>query len=669
MSVTTDWLFPSTVVESESHGFTDPENVLADDSSYAVSTKDYQGRHLMYLTFFGPGYGHIVDSGLSSTESYVIKRHFDTVLDGPITLDVLLNGDPQIEIESDAPPEGGTFDAIFVGGFDFSSISDGADVNWVEVRVHHKLVSGDYYVNSLSLRVNYTDAVSPDSIPSGEAFGGLTLSIPPVSIAPVSIAPGEAFGGFTTGMFASDFGDISSGEAFGDTGIVQSPPPPPPPQDWTAIGKEDEKEYVYKVYDADGNYIGVWTDVSDSLGFTQQINTPGTTTTVQLSRSANTTKEVRDSLVDQGSDPITTEDGEALTILYETSNTVGEDTDVDLNYNVDVYVHYGEFVELTTQDGITLTTEDEEALQVASGFPLGVRVFSGFIMDYESVYGEESAGVTVTLASHGHELSNELIRDGETTTVTYSGTEIGAGVKDILDDNPGKMGYDSASIENTGVSPTLKFQLNTKLEGIQTYFDQTPDNWYWYGNVADNNVYLKETSATADHTFLLGKHIKSVRVKRSIESLKNVVYFVGGEVTPGTPSSTLFKKYEDTTSQADWRKGLERITDRRYTLAASALNRANKTLSRYKNPIFATPLVISSGRYDIESIKLGETVGFGNFGNFIDDVMLQIVSRSYTPTEVTLELGELQERQLDAIAELGSDLANEQYETLPTAPS
>lgn len=529
--------------------------------------------------------------------------------------------------------------------------------------------------------------IYPDSVGSGEAFGTLLITLPVASLGGIAseesvsnisvnglflTLPGidsdEAFGTLLISLFVSDLGDIDSEEDVPEPTLVQSDPPPPPPSDWSAVGKEDEKEYTYKVYDADGNYIGIWTDVKDSLQYTQQINTPGTTTTVQLARSANTTKEARTARITEDGEERITEDGDTRVVVFETPNSVGEDTDVDLNYNVDVYVHYGEFEERITQDGEVRITEDSEERIVTSGAPLGKRVFSGYILDYESIYGETS-GVTVTLASHGYELSNELIRDGETTTVEYNSTEVSAGVKDILDDNPGKMGYSTASIDATGVTTTLKFQLNTKLEGIQAFFNQTGDDWYWFGNVADNYVYMKQTSATPDHVFILGKHIKSIAVKRSIESLKNVVYFVGGQTDENDPSTTVFKKYEDATSQTNWRKGLERITDRRYTNTTSMQQRAEKTLGRYKDPIFATPLTISSARYDLESIKLGQTVGFRNFGNFIDNVVLQIVSLSYASTEVTLQLGELQERQVDTVAGLDEDLANEQYQNLPTAPS
>jgi hypothetical protein len=529
----------------------------------------------------------------------------------------------------------------------------------------------------------------PASVASAEAFGTLLMTLPLASIGgipsaesvsdvsftvqyinPDSISSLEAFGFILVTMFLLGLGSIATLEAVEAPTFIQSPPPPPPPTDWSALGKEDEKVFVYKVYSHSGTYIGVWNDVKDDLNYTQQINTPGTTTTVQLARSANTTQEVRTSRITQSGEDRLTQDGDTRTVTYETSNVVGEDTDVELNYNVDIYVHYGEFEDRITQDGEQRITQAGEQRVVATGAPMGIRVFSGFILDYESVYSAEEVGVSVTIASHGYELSNELIRSGETTTVTYSTTPIQTIVKSILDTNPGTMTYDSGSIDSTGVSITSKFQLNSKLEGVESAFEQTPDGWYWYGNVAENLVYLKQKSPTADHKFVLGKHIKNLRVRRSIEGLKNVVYFVGGEVTPGTPASTLFKKYEDTTSQAAWRKGLERITDRRYTVTGSAANRANKLIGRYKNPIFSSPLVISSAKYNIESIKLGQTVQFRNFGNFIDDLApLQIVSLTYSPTAVTIELGDLMERQIDAVAAVEGDLQNEQYETLPTAPS
>lgn len=506
-----------------------------------------------------------------------------------------------------------------------------------------------------------TPTLYPPSIPSAEAFGATTVKPGPSYLSVPSIPSAEAFGLARLIMFLSINSGIASQESFGTPTATQSPPPPPSPPDWSAIGKEDKKEYLYKVSDADGNYLGVW-QVSDEPEFTQALNTPGTTMTVQLPRSANSTKELRSSLLTQAGDVLVTQDGAELTITYVTPNTVGEDTDVDLNYNVDVYVQYGGFENLITQSGELLVTQDDEQLVVTYGSPLGTRIFSGYILDYTSSYGSEN-GVTVTLSSHGAELSQEVIRSGSTTTVNYPTTELSTIVKSVLDTNPGKLTYDANSIATTGVSRTMKFQLNTKLEGIRSVYNQTPDGWYWYGNVADNLLYLQPKATTPHHVFLLGHHIKSIEVKRSLENLVNAVWFVGGGDPP------VFKYYEDSTSQTTWRKGIDRITDRRYSLTDSMAGRANKEIGTYKNPIFTTPLVISAGRYDIETIHLGQIVGFGNFGNFIDALQLQIVNLSYTPTQVTLELGGALARQVDIINDIQSDLANDQYETIPDTPS
>lgn len=425
------------------------------------------------------------------------------------------------------------------------------------------------------------------------------------------------------------------------------------------------KEFVYRVYDADGVYIGTWNDVVDELEFTQRLNTPGTTTTVRLARSANRMTETRDTLTDQTADPLTTQDLHELVVVSRTNNTVGEDSDVDLNYNVDIYAHYGGFEELVGQDGDLITTQGNEAILVSVGAPLGTRVFSGFILDYNASYGD-SEFVEVTLASHGFELSHEIIKNGSDTTRTYSTTAPETIIESILDTNPGTISYNADSLDATGITITQTFRLNTKLEGIESVYNQTDADWYWYVNIGDNLLYLKEMAATPDHTFVFGKHIISIALRRSIENLRNDTYFVGGDTGGG---AILYKRYQDATSQTNWRKGVHRITDRRYTIAASAQRRAEKEMSRYKDPIYTTEVQIASEVYDIETIRLGQVIGFSNFGNFVDELALQIVSISYNPYHVTLQLGELLDRQRDEIENIAEDVQGEQFDQIPNVPS
>ncbi|MEI4745869.1 hypothetical protein [Rhodococcus erythropolis] len=531
-----------------------------------------------------------------------------------------------------------------------------------------------------------------DSIPSAETFGDITVITGRKNVFPDSIVSAESFGdvGISVGLVTQSLDGVPSSEAFGDLSIVpgpisvgafdsiasaevfgvdlaiaQSPPPPPPPIDWSVIGKEDQKSYLYKVYDNEGLFIGIWNDVKDDPQFTQRLYTPGTTMTALLSRSPRTTKEKLDNLVTQGNEQITDESGDPLLVSYETNNSVGEGTDVELNYQVDVYVIYGGFEPLTTQSGEPITTEDGEEILVSYGAPNGVRIFSGIILDYELVYGEQT-GVTVTLASHGVELSEKVLMDGTKTTVTYSSTALETQAKSVLDANPGVMTYSADSISATGVSRTLKYQLNTKLEAIKSIFNQTPDGWYWYGDVGDNYLYMKPKSSVAQHIFWVGYHIKTLKLKRSIEQLRNKVYFVAGD----SGGTTIFKKYEDVPSQTAWRTSVYRITDRRYTNTTSMQARADKEMSRFKGPIYTTTVDISSAKYDLERVKLGQMVSIrGSQNAEVDALLLQIVGITYTPTSLKLELGDLLDTQAGTVAELESGLQNEQFEKIPDEPS
>lgn len=515
--------------------------------------------------------------------------------------------------------------------------------------------------------------IEPASVDPTNAVGSPTVvqgAAPPQFIQLLSIDPTNAPGDpalLPGPVSVAGLGDIALSPTLGSPTVVQSDPPPPPPTDWEAIGKEDEKEYIYRVYTAAGVFLGIWTDVIDELQFTQSLNSPGTTTTVRLGRSPNTTKEVRAQLVTQAGDRLTTEDGFVFAITYETNNTVGAGTDVEINHRVDIEVQYGEFDRLITQMSDYLTTESGDYLLAGTGAPNGKRVFSGFILDYESLYGEQN-GVTVTIASNGAELAQQIVKNvGGDVAYTASSAEIATHVKTVLDTNPGRMTYDAASITNTGVSVPLNVSLNSKLEIIENMVNQSPSGTAWYGNVAENKIYIFPQAVVADHKFKIGYHVKSMALKRSQEQLRNNVYFVGKE--DAVTGISILKQYQDTPSQTAWRSGLHRIVDRRYSVNDSIQRRSEKEMSRFKNPIYTTTVTISSARYDLESIKLGQMVAFANTDGMLLDLLLQIVNLTYTPTAVTIQLGELLDTQWSVIDEIESDLQNEQFQRLPNQPS
>ncbi|BDQ20082.1 phage tail protein [Rhodococcus qingshengii] len=511
----------------------------------------------------------------------------------------------------------------------------------------------------------YASSISVDSTNSQVAYGSPTLTAGAVTVTPTSAASGYAAGPPLITMNIWDVGNSASVTGYGSPTITQGPPPPPPPVNWEDLGVENTKEYVAKVYSKTGQFMRVLTDITDDLTFSQQILTPGTTTTIRLARSAENTIELREPLTDQAGVGYTDQTSDPYVVTSTTANTVGPDTDIEIGLGVDIFAHYGGYEPLVNEKGEPYVDQDGDPYIVSTGAPMGRRIFSGKIMKYRAHYGDTEY-VEATLISHGVELTKgELIKSGAATTVTYPSTEIATIAKSVLDTNPGRIGYTTGSIDTTGVTPTMKFELNTKLEGIKSLYSQTPDGYFWYVDVGENLLYIKKRNTAADHIFVKGKHLADIDIEKSAEDLRNKVYFVGGD--PG--SGTLFKVYTDTAAITDSELGVHRITDRRFTLTASAQRYASKVMSEYGRPIWTSTITIPSSVYDIESIKLGQMVGFRNFGNFVDTQLLQIVGYNYTSTLITLTLGTLQEGMAEIIADLDEGLSNEQYQQLPTTPS
>jgi hypothetical protein len=126
-----------------------------------------------------------------------------------------------------------------------------------------------------------------------------------------------------------------------------------------------KKTYIYKVYSSANVYIKTWSgpDVASELGFSQDLNSPGTEVAVVLNRVAD---------------------------------SFGEGTDIDLGNRVKIYV-------------------------VDNDLPNGQLIFQGFISNYQPVYGPNEH-VEVTLLGFGAELDNYVIELGESTYLSQNST-------------------------------------------------------------------------------------------------------------------------------------------------------------------------------------------------------------------------------------------------------
>lgn len=495
------------------------------------------------------------------------------------------------------------------------------------------------------------------------AFGnfiGLNTGVVTISLDNINITAPTGRGSSTSSLVSSAVGTLNY-SAYGSstsslissaTGIIFTPT------------TEIEKEYIIKVYSSDGSYIGIWRDVLNDLTYHQNLNDGGAAAQFRLGRSARNFVEVRENLETEAGDVLETEDNKPLEAVLNQFKTIGEGTDVDLNYNVDIYLYEGLVEPLETEDGEIIETEDGKPLEATIGSPDGRRVFSGWLSKYRAHYGTKEY-VDVFLLHHSTELDNYIANDEGDTTFTINSTDPSTMLTTILDQyiaDGGTLTYDSASIQLTGTVASYTFKMMTVRQAIDKILELSPPDFYWYIDVGNNVINFKQKADTPKHTFIFQKHIKEIDVERHLEDLVNEVRFVGG----GDPQ--LYKLYEDSTSKTAWRQGLEILTDSRVTTAASAEILSESLIDRYKDPVYATEVTILDAQYRTERIQLGDTVSFANFGNFIDSLNLLIVGLDYNKNFMRLQLGTLLPKTNKRLEEVKRNLLQEEVRGVTDAP-
>ena len=430
----------------------------------------------------------------------------------------------------------------------------------------------------------------------------------------------------------------------------------------------ETKKYLVKVYDEDGNYLETWRDVMSEPSYSQETNQIGSAMTLELARNSDSLGQVTAPLLTEAGTTITTESGVALYATTSTRNQVGDGSTVQHNNRVDVYVYYGEVSPLLTEAGEEITTENGELLLAQTGAPSGKRIFTGFIAEINTRYGENETTI-VQLLSYGFDLNQFILDDTSgNTTLTYNSQDPSQIVKDVMD----RFATVSASygtytrrattsIATTGTTVSYTFRINTYGEVLEKALELMPSDWYFYVGLGDNIVYFKQRTTTPQHTFYLGKHLEKLEVRSYIGESYNDVAFVGG----GDPQ--LYKRYTEAPAERT-RRTLHRFSDSRVTLESSAQILSQGLIDQKNRVQYRSTITVLSGQYDIETITVGDMVGFRNFGNFKDDLMLQVVGLTYTPDYVTLQLDSLPRTVNKRVEDLRRNMIMNENQNVPTAP-
>lgn len=224
---------------------------------------------------------------------------------------------------------------------------------------------------------------------------------------------------------------------------------------------------------------------------------------------------------------------------------------------------------------------------------------------------------------------------------TYSSTDPSDILRSLIDGFQrigGLITYDDDSIEDTDTSVSYTFKFDTILDGVNKVLELSPANWFWFVDVGQNMIYLNQRASDPDHTMVLGLHIQNLKLKQTLEGIKNLVFFSGGDDGSG---ENILVSTSNTVSIAKYGTWLERKSDNRVTVVDTADTLARNILSQESQPSFQTTLEIMSEQYDIETFQLGDAIGFANFNNLIDSLILHVVAIDRTPDLAILRLDSL----------------------------
>lgn len=426
------------------------------------------------------------------------------------------------------------------------------------------------------------------------------------------------------------------------------------------------KTYLYKIYDEDGNFQGILDDVISPLSFTKEINTPGSSVELELARNSDSRETQRENRTIVGGQTRTDVLNALRTVTTRSKAKVGPGSNLVHNNRVDVWIYYGSTRNRTTVMGRDRTTVSGDDRTVSVGFPNGKIKYSGFISQINTRYGSTET-TNVSLLSYGYDLDQYLYdtTSGSTTIAQNSldpSQMIRNGLNRFADVGIGTYTtYSDTTIDTTSSVASYTFKANTYLEVIEKALELSPSDWYYHVDLGSNEVNFHERSVTPNHIFLLGVHIESLNLRSSIEDTINDVLFTGGETIEGDPTSVLYRRYTREPAQYT-RRGLERMNDGRVTLTSSADILSEGRISENNKVQYKSSITILDGTYDIEEIEVGDTIGFRNFGNFVDGLVMQVVGLTYNPESVTLQLDTLS----PAVPKRLQDLRRNQENTATT---
>lgn len=289
---------------------------------------------------------------------------------------------------------------------------------------------------------------------------------------------------------------------------------------------------------------------------------------------------------------------------------------------------------------------------------------------YSSTYAGGSGYVSISghpYVALGGSLAFKIWEEGNNTIVPFNSYDPSNIVKAVIDyarTRGAHINYDASSIALTGTTVSYTFNLNTIMECLNKIIELCPADWYWTYDVGSNLYSLQPRASTAQRFITKKKDMVLGTIRKSIVGIINKVFFTGG----GDPA--LLVEVNDAQSQKDYRVGIAKLSDQRVTDPTTAIIMAQAHINRYKNPQYIASMTLNPEHYDdLEDVKLGEVTALINFGEYIDQIEMQIVSRDYKLDTLSLELGVILPKISKRIEDIRRNLDTLEQQNNPSAPA
>lgn len=361
-----------------------------------------------------------------------------------------------------------------------------------------------------------------------------------------------------------------------------------------------EKRFSIKSYSPDGTFLKNWPNAT-FLGFSKELNAGA---------------------------------GECEIELNAAFDYAG--SDLQLGNRIDVYV----------ADLETIGTIDGEKL-----------IYRGYVSAIMPRTGGRDENVAIRIIGYYTKMSVDFLKNAAQTTlytdendgltITSPGTaaDIGLIARAIIDryraeTGDGSIRYTLESIPEVGETALYSFKRKTYREALDKIKDMAPAGYHWYVG-ADGVVHFEPKGSGNAHSLAIGREISSIKVERSMETLRNVILIWNGE--PAGPSA-IYAHYEDAGSIARYGRRASAIVDPGIGDAAAAASLAARFLADMRDPDVKIIMEVNDSNggngYDIESIEPGDTITVLNFDSANAETIrseLAVTRIDYRPDGATIE--------------------------------